>query len=80
MGPKRRKKSAVRMMEQLVRMVIRSPVTTMSERETGRSEPNLQRYLRVLKKLAEKDPDERFWNILHRVDLKILKHLLQTKR
>jgi hypothetical protein len=80
MGLKKRKRSAVRMMEQLLRILIRPSTTTMSERETGRSAANLQKYLRVLKKLAEKDPDEKFWDILHRVDLKILKHLLQFKR
>jgi hypothetical protein len=81
MRPKKRKKSAVRMMEQLVRMTIRSSESAiMSEQETGGLAGSLQGYLRLLKELAEEDPEGRFWDVLHRVDLKILRHLLRVKR
>ena len=81
MGPTKRKKAAVRMMEQLVRMTIRSSDSAiMSEQETGRFTGSLRGYLRLLKKLAEEDPEDSFWGVLHRVDLKILRHLLRLKR
>jgi ABC-type uncharacterized transport system fused permease/ATPase subunit len=81
MEPKKRKKAAVRMMEQLVRMTIRSSAfTIMSENETGRLASSLQDYLRMLNKLAESDPEGKFWSTLHRVNLRILRHLLAIKR
>jgi hypothetical protein len=52
----------------------------MSEQETGGLAGSLQGYLRLLKELAEEDPEGRFWDVLHRVDLKILRHLLRVKR
>jgi hypothetical protein len=80
MGPKKKKKSAVRMVEQLIRMTVRSSGSSMSGNETGRLAENLHGYLRLLRKLAESDPDERFWRILHRVNVKVLRHLLQAQR
>jgi hypothetical protein len=81
MGPKKKKKSAVRMMEQLVRLTIRSSESAiMSEHETGRLAGDLQRYLSLLKELVERDPEDRFWGVLHRVNLKILRYMLRVRR
>ncbi len=80
MGPKKRKKAAVRMVDQLIRMTIRSSSSILSGNETGRLAENLHGYLKLLYKLVENDPDDNFWRTLHRVNLKILRHLLRAKR
>ena len=43
----------------------------------GRSEDDLRNYLRKLGGLAESDPDRKFWVLLEKANLKLLRYISQ---
>jgi hypothetical protein len=70
-----RKTSAVRMLEQAVRRSICAAEFRMSGMATGRLETDLRKYVALLKRLAQDDPSEEFWEILQKAILKLVKYL-----
>jgi len=67
------------MLEQVARIALRADYTRVSQAAAGRFTAGLGRYLRLLRRMAEDDPDQQFWDILQRVVLKILKYLLSGR-
>jgi hypothetical protein len=70
-----RKKSAVRMFTQAVRLAIRRSEDGMSGMASGRLATNLRMYTGKLNRLAQDDPDNSFWPILQKAILKLVKYV-----
>ena len=75
-----KKKAAVRMFEQAVRISIRSTLLDMSGMTSGRLESNLLAYVGRLKRLAQDDPDSLFWPSMQRAILKLIKYVRNLPR
>ena len=76
-----KKRSAVRMLEQAIRLSTRIAEPGMSGRATGRLEKEMHKYLAVLKRLEQDDPnDTEFWDTVQKAILKIVKCLRQISR
>ena len=75
-----RKNAAVRMFEQAVRLALRIREPGMSGMTSGRLAANLRKYVGRLKNLARDDPDNRFWLVLQRAILKLVKYLRDLNR
>ena len=74
----RRKKTVVRMLEQVVHILYSSASTDMSGTEPDKSERMVRRLLKILQQLADRDPDNKFGTYFVRLQLKLLKHLRNT--
>ena len=76
-----RRRSAVRMLEQAIRLTRRTTDFRMSGQATGGLEKEMRKYVTVLKRQAQDDPnDEEFWETLHKAILKIVKCLRHIDR
>jgi hypothetical protein len=81
MGKLNRKRNAVRMLEQAVRLTRRTADSRMSGRTTGRLQKEMHKYLAVLKCLQQDDPnDKEFWETLHKALSTIVKCLRHIDR
>jgi hypothetical protein len=70
----KKRKAAVRMLDRVVSEVSR-PEAGISMVVAGREAFDLQQCLRNLKRLAEDDPDNIFWDRLQKTVIKILRYL-----
>jgi hypothetical protein len=70
-----RKKAAVRMFEQAVRITTRTSEFSMSGTTSGRLGTNLRRYVGRLKHLAQEGPNDLFWPTLQKAILKLVKYV-----
>ena len=76
-----RRKNAVRMLEQAIRLSGQIAGAGVSGRATGRLEKEMHKYLAVLKRLEQDNPsDTEFWAVLQKAILKIVKCLRQISR
>jgi hypothetical protein len=75
-----RKKSAVRMFTQAVRIAIRHCEDGVSGMASGRLATNLRMYIGKLNRLAQDDPDNLFWPILQKAILKLVKYVRDSAR
>ena len=75
----KRKKAAVRMLERLVREILRLE-TGISMVAAGREAISLRLRVRYLDRLAEDDPDNIFWDRLQKTVIKILRYLAVKRR
>jgi hypothetical protein len=76
-----RKKNAVRMLEQAIRLSSQIAGSGMSGRATGRLEKEMHKYLAVLKGLEQDNPsDNEFWETLQKAILTIVKCLRHLSR
>ncbi len=75
-----RKKSAVRMFEQGVRIAIRTTEIDMSGMTSGRLATNLRAYVGRLNRLAQDDPNNLFWSTLQKAILKLVKYVRDAAR
>jgi hypothetical protein len=75
----RREGRAVRLFEHAVRLLPEC-TTNMLGTTSGKLVQNLRNYGHRLRKLAEKDPDGRFWPTLQKANLKMIKFLLDAMR
>jgi len=75
----RTKKKAVRMLRQAARMTIQVTASRMSGKATGRLAADLNRYVAILERKVQENPDDpEFWNILHKAASKLVKCLRQA--
>ena len=74
-----RKKAAVRMLERVVREILRLE-TGISMVAAGREAISLRLRVRYLDRLAEDDPDNIFWDRLQKTVIKILRYLAVKRR
>ena len=77
---RRRRKRAVRMLDQAVRLAIPNAEPGMSEVANGRLASNLRKDVRSLERLVQDDPDGAFWSVLQKTILKLVKYVRQTRR
>jgi hypothetical protein len=77
---KRSKEHAVRMLDQAVRLAIRTDEPGMSEVANGRLASNLCKDVRLLKCLARAQPDDLFWRTLQKTLLKLVKYVHRNRR
>jgi hypothetical protein len=70
----KRRKAAVRMLERVVREILRLEAS-ISMVAAGREAVGLRHSVRNLKRLAEDDPDNIFWDRLQKTVIKILRYL-----
>jgi hypothetical protein len=75
----KRKDAAVRMLNRVVREISRFE-NGISMVAAGREAIGLQQRLKNLKRLAEDDPDNIFWDRLQKTVIKILRHLAAKRR
>jgi len=75
-----RKKAAVRMFEQAVRIAVPKTDLDISGMTSGRLTKSLLAYVGRLKRLAADDPDDKFWPTLQRVILKLVKYVRNSAR
>lgn len=76
-----RKRNAVRMLEQAIRLAERTTDSRMSGRATGRLQKEMRKYLAVLGRLEQDDPnDKEFWETLHKAISTIVKCLRHIDR
>jgi len=75
----KRKKAAVRMLERVVREILRLE-TGISMVAAGREAISLRQRVRYLERLAEDDPDNLFWDRLQKTVIKILRYLAVKRR
>jgi len=75
----RRKQTVVRMLAQVVQVVYGSSGSNMSGIEPDRSELEARNLLKRLQQLANKDPDNRFGTYFVRLQVKLFKHLRNSK-
>ena len=75
----KRKKAAVRMLERVVKEILRLE-TSISMVAAGREAISLRRRVRYLERLAEDDPDNLFWDRLQKTVIKILRYLAVKRR
>jgi hypothetical protein len=76
-----RKRSAVRMLEQAIRLTERTAGSRMSGWATGRLQKEMHKYVTVLKRLEQDDPnDEEFWETLHKAISTIVRCLRHIDR
>lgn len=76
-----RRRNAVRMLEQAIRLTRRTIDSRMSGQATGGLEKEMRKYVTVLKRLEQDDPDaEEFWETLNKAILKIVKCLRHIDR
>jgi translation initiation factor IF-3 len=76
-----RKKNAVRMLEQAVRLASRNAGLRMSVMATGRLVADLHKLVAKLERLATDDPnDTEFWEMLQKTISKLAKCLRQVNR
>jgi hypothetical protein len=66
----KRKKAAVRMLERVMKLTSR--ISGISSVVAGRELYNFEHSLKKLKRLAEYDPDSRFWDVLQKTVVKVL--------
>ncbi len=74
-----RKKAAVRMLERVVREILRLE-TGISMVAAGREAFGLRERIRYLERLAEDDPENVFWDRLQKTVIKILRYLPVKRR
>jgi hypothetical protein len=73
--PASRKQLAVSRLEQIVRKLFRMEETGLSGLQHGRLAVDLRRSVLRLRRLAQDDPEEQFWDALQKVMLKAIKYL-----
>lgn len=73
--PADRRKLAVRRLEEIVRMLFRSEETSLSGLQHGRLAVELRRSVLRLRRLAQDDPENQFWDALQKALLKTIKYL-----
>ena len=71
---KKNRLRAVRVFDHALRLLSRCR-SDLSRKTSGKSELSLQNYGHRLRKLAEDGPEEEFWSILQRANLKMIKQL-----
>ena len=81
MGKLNRKRNVVRMLEQAIRLTERTTGSRMSGWATGRLQKEMHKYLAVLKRLEQDDPNEiEFWEALQKAISTIVKCLRHIDR
>jgi len=75
----KRKHTVVRMLEQVVTIVCGATGAGMSGIEPDGSALEIRKLLKRLQRLANKDPDNKFGTYFVRLQLKLLKHLRNSK-
>jgi hypothetical protein len=76
-----RRRNAVRMLEQAIRLTRRTIDSRMSGQATGGLEKEMRKYVTVLKRLEQDDHnDQQFWENLQKAILKIVKCLRHLDR
>jgi len=75
-----KKKAAVRMFEQAVRIATRANLLDISSMTSGRLAKSLLAYVGRLKRLAQDDPDNLFWATLQKAILKLVKYVRDLPR
>lgn len=71
------KKVALSLFRHEVALAFRVACRNRLDADKGRSEDDLQRYVRKLERLLKCDPNNQFWVLLEKANLKLLKYLLQ---
>ncbi len=74
-----RRQRAVRMLEHAVRLAIPMAEDSMSNMANGRLAANLRKDVRLLRHLVRDDPEEIFWEVLHKAIFKLVKFVRQTR-
>jgi hypothetical protein len=74
-----RKQRAMRMLEHAVRLSLRNAETSMSDMANGRLASDLSKDVRRLKCLVQDDPEDSFWDVLHKAIFKLVKFVRQTR-
>ena len=77
---KKRRESAVRMLEHSVRLAMPKDESSMSDMANGRLASSLLRDVRLLKRSARDDTQDLFWESLHKAIFKLVKFIRQTRR
>ena len=72
----RRKMTAVRLLEQAAKLAAK---TNGLLDQSDRSILDLGRYMGKLKGLVKHDPEDKFWQVFQRANLKLLKYLLRSR-
>ena len=75
----KRKQTVARMLEQVVQIVYGANCSDLSGIEPDRSELEARKMLKRLQRLANKDPGNKFGACFVRLQLKLLKHLRNSK-
>jgi len=66
-----RRKVAMRLFDRAARIATSDRLNAKS----GRPEDDLRRYVKKLRALSQNDPDKRFWTMLEKANLKLLKYM-----
>lgn len=74
-----RKQRAVRMLEHAVRLSMPKAETSMSDMANGRLASGLRKDVRRLKCLVQDDPEDLFWEVLHKAIFKLVKFVRRTR-
>lgn len=76
---RKRRESAVRMLEHSVRLALPKDESSMSDMANGRLASSLLKDVRLLKRSARDGPQEFFWESLHKAIFKLVKFIRQTR-
>jgi hypothetical protein len=75
-----RKKVALRMLEDVIRIIFRPDESSLSALQHGRLAVELRHSVARLRRLSRDDPEDVFWEVLQQALLKALKYLLRSNR
>ena len=70
-----RRQAAVRTLEKVIFVLLKTDETSVSGMQHGRLAVDLRRIVARLKRLLREDPDDEFWEVLQQAILKTVKYL-----